>query len=119
MHAIRLKGENEGHIAALSGISRKGDHVICQFSSIDERLAAEASPGEFLYWQMISGMHGKGVALFDFGLGDQIYKRSWAPVETGSPRCGAAGLPDRKHRRLGAPCDHTQQGHHQGPPRPV
>ncbi|NLS03144.1 GNAT family N-acetyltransferase [Rhizobium sp. P32RR-XVIII] len=82
MHALRLKGENEGHIAALSGISRKGDHVICQFSSIDERLAAEASPGEFLYWQMISGMHGKGVALFDFGLGDQIYKRSWAPVET-------------------------------------
>jgi len=82
MHALRLKGENEGHIAALSGISRKGDHVICQFSSIDERLAAEASPGEFLYWQMISSLHGKGVALFDFGLGDQLYKRSWAPVET-------------------------------------
>jgi CelD/BcsL family acetyltransferase involved in cellulose biosynthesis len=82
MHAIRLKGENDGQAAALSGISRKGDHVICQFSSIDERLAAEASPGEFLYWQMISGMHGKGVTLFDFGLGDQLYKRSWAPVET-------------------------------------
>ncbi|PKA41118.1 cellulose biosynthesis protein CelD [Rhizobium sullae] len=82
MHAIRLKGENEGHIAALSGISRKGDHVVCQFSSIDESLAADASPGEFLFWQMISGLHGKGTALFDFGLGDQVYKRSWAPIET-------------------------------------
>lgn len=82
MHAIRLKGEHEGHIAALSGISRKGDHVICQFSSIDESIAADASPGEFLFWQMIAGLHGKGIALFDFGLGDQGYKRSWAPEDT-------------------------------------
>lgn len=82
MHAIRLKGEHDGHIAALSGISRKGDHVICQFSSIDESIAADASPGEFLFWQMIAGLHGKGIALFDFGLGDQGYKRSWAPEDT-------------------------------------
>lgn len=82
MRALRLKGEYEGRIAALSGISRKGDHVICQFGAIDEDLVADASPGEFLFWQMISGLHGKGVALFDFGLGDQTYKRSWAPVET-------------------------------------
>jgi len=82
MHVIRLKGEYDGHIAALAGISRKGDHIICQFSAIDESLAAETSPGEFLFWQMIVGQHGKGVGLFDFGLGDQRYKRSWAPVET-------------------------------------
>ncbi|RDJ13744.1 GNAT family N-acetyltransferase [Rhizobium grahamii] len=82
MHAIRLKGERDGHLAAIAGISRKGDHVICQFSAIDESVAAEASPGEFLFWQMIAGQHGKGVSLFDFGLGDQGYKRSWAPVET-------------------------------------
>jgi len=82
MRALRLKGDYEGRIAALSGISRKGDHVICQFGAIDEDLVADASPGEFLFWQMISGLHGKEVALFDFGLGDQTYKRSWAPVET-------------------------------------
>lgn len=82
MHALKLKSEHEGHITALSGISRKGDHVICQFSSIDESIAAEASPGEFLFWQMIAGLHNQGVALFDFGLGDQGYKRSWAPEET-------------------------------------
>ena len=82
MHAIQLKGEHAGHLAAVAGISRKGDHVICQFSAIDESIGAEASPGEFLFWQMISGLHGKGVSMFDFGLGDQGYKRSWAPVET-------------------------------------
>ncbi|MBB3564165.1 CelD/BcsL family acetyltransferase involved in cellulose biosynthesis [Rhizobium sp. BK512] len=82
MRALRLKGDYEGRIAALSGISRKGDHVICQFGAIDEDLIADASPGEFLFWQMISSLHGEGVALFDFGLGDQTYKRSWAPIET-------------------------------------
>ncbi|MDC7743963.1 GNAT family N-acetyltransferase [Rhizobium binxianense] len=82
MHVLRLKGGQEERIAAISGISRKGDHIICQFGAIDEELVPDTSPGEFLYWQTISGLHGKGIALFDFGLGDQTYKRSWAPVET-------------------------------------
>ncbi len=82
MHALRLKGEHEGHIPAISALSRKGDHVICQFASIDEALVAEASPGELLFWLMIERLHREGVALFDFGIGDQIYKRSWCPMET-------------------------------------
>lgn len=82
MHALRLRGEHEGHIAAVAALSRKGDHVICQFASIDEALVAEASPGEFLFWLMIERLHREGVALFDFGIGDQTYKRSWCPVET-------------------------------------
>lgn len=82
MHALRLKGEHEGHVAAIAALSRKGDHVICQFASIDESLVAEASPGELLFWLMIERLHKEGVALFDFGIGDQIYKRSWCPVET-------------------------------------
>ena len=82
MHALRLKGEHEGHIAAVAALSRKGDHVICQFASIDEALVAEASPGELLFWLMIERLHREGVALFDFGIGDQNYKRSWCPMET-------------------------------------
>lgn len=82
MHTLRLKGEHEGHVAAIAALSRKGDHVICQFASIDESLVAEASPGELLFWLMIERLHKEGVALFDFGIGDQIYKRSWCPVET-------------------------------------
>jgi CelD/BcsL family acetyltransferase involved in cellulose biosynthesis len=82
MHAIRLKGEHAGHIAAIAGLSRKGDHVLCQFSSIDDSIAGEASPGEFLFWLMIEHSIGEGAKLFDFGIGDQPYKRSWCSGET-------------------------------------
>lgn len=82
MRALRLKGEHAGHIPAIAALSRKGDHIICQFASIDETLVPEASPGELLFWLMIEGAHREGVALFDFGIGDQGYKRSWCPVET-------------------------------------
>lgn len=82
MHALRLKGAHENQIAAIAGIARKGDHVLCEFSSIDDGPARDASPGEFLFWQMIAGFHDGSTALFDFGIGDQNYKRSWAPCET-------------------------------------
>lgn len=82
LHAIRLKGQDEGRIAAIAGLSRKGDHVICQFGSIDDTLAPEASPGELLFWLMIERANKAGAAIFDFGIGDQPYKRSWCTVET-------------------------------------
>jgi len=82
LHAIRLKGEHDGKIAAISGLSRKGDHVICQFGSIDDTLVPEASPGELLFWLMIERACRQGAALFDFGIGDQLYKRSWCTIET-------------------------------------
>lgn len=82
LHGLRLKGEHEGHVPAISGLSRKGDHVICQFASIDETRVKEASPGELLFWMMIEEAQAAGVALFDLGIGDQLYKRSWCPVET-------------------------------------
>ena len=45
-------------------------------------MVADASPGELLFWLMIERLHREGVALFDFGIGDQTYKRSWCPMET-------------------------------------
>ncbi|MFK3778470.1 polysaccharide biosynthesis GNAT family N-acetyltransferase UppA [Agrobacterium sp. NPDC089420] len=81
LHAIRLHGENEGVIAAISGLSRKQDHVICQFGSIDETVS-ELSPGELLFWLMIERACRDGAAIFDFGVGDQLYKRSWCPLST-------------------------------------
>ncbi len=81
LHAIRLHGEKEGVIAAIAGLSRKQDHVICQFGSI-EQAVAEISPGELLFWLMIERACAGKAALFDFGIGDQPYKRSWCPVST-------------------------------------
>ncbi|WP_246091593.1 GNAT family N-acetyltransferase [Aliirhizobium smilacinae] len=82
MHAIRLKGEHDGHIAAVTGLSRKGGHVLCQFSSIDDSVGADASPGELLFWLAIERSIEDGATLFDFGIGDQPYKRSWCSQET-------------------------------------
>ncbi|OWZ93592.1 cellulose biosynthesis protein CelD [Sinorhizobium sp. LM21] len=82
LNAIRLRGENDGRIVAVAGLSRKADHVICQFGSIDEGLAGDASPGELLFYRMIERLSGEGVRLFDFGVGDQPYKRSWCTIET-------------------------------------
>ena len=82
LNAIRLKGEHEGHVSAVAGLSRKGDHVICQFSSIDETICPEASPGEMLFWLMIEKSCREGASIFDFGVGDQPYKRNWCKQET-------------------------------------
>jgi CelD/BcsL family acetyltransferase involved in cellulose biosynthesis len=83
LHAIRLRGgEHQDRIIAISGLSRKIDHVICQFGSIDEDIAADASPGELLFYLMIRKFNAEGITLFDFGIGDQGYKRSWCTVET-------------------------------------
>ncbi|MGO7515513.1 cellulose biosynthesis protein CelD, partial [Rhizobium ruizarguesonis] len=61
MHVLRLKGAHEGKISAISGISRKCDHIICHFGAIDEELVADTSPVEFLYWQTISTGRMKAV----------------------------------------------------------
>ncbi|WP_427139770.1 GNAT family N-acetyltransferase [Shinella sp. G-2] len=82
LQALRLGGAHDGHIAAITGLSRKGDHVICQFGSIDDNLAADASPGEFLFHLAIQRVCSEGARLFDFGIGDQPYKRSWCRIET-------------------------------------
>lgn len=82
LHAIRLKGEQAGRVMAVSGLSRTGGHVICQFGSIDDTIGADASPGELLFFLMIRRACAEGATVFDFGIGDQAYKRSWCNIET-------------------------------------
>ncbi|MFB2553883.1 GNAT family N-acetyltransferase [Ensifer soli] len=82
LHAIRLKGASEGAIVAVAGLSEKEGHVICQFGSIDESIAPDSSPGELLFYLMIRDKCQNGATVFDFGIGDQPYKRSWCPQET-------------------------------------
>ena len=81
LHAIRLGGA-EGQLCAIAGISRKGDHLTCQLASIDSSICPEASPGELLFHLMIGQACAEGAAMFDFGIGDHRYKRSWCDVET-------------------------------------
>jgi CelD/BcsL family acetyltransferase involved in cellulose biosynthesis len=83
MHALRMTGgEHAGVIPSVAGLSRKGDHVIVQFCSIGTGPTADASPGELLFHLMIEKYNSESVALFDFGIGDMPFKRSWCTDET-------------------------------------
>ena len=79
MQAIRLA---DGTLCALSALSRKGGHVICQFSSIKPGRTEPASPGELLFFHTIHSACEAGDVLFDFGVGDEQFKRSWCDLET-------------------------------------
>ena len=90
LHGIELAGgDHEGEIIAVSGLTIKDRHVTCQFGSINEDIAADASAGELLFYKMIEQATEDGHKVFDFGVGDQLYKRSWCPQRTELVDCYA------------------------------
>lgn len=82
LRCVKLKGKNEGTVLAIEGLSRKGDHIICQFRSIRNDLFTETSPGDLLLWHIMEEACETGAAILDLGIGDQRYKRSWCAMET-------------------------------------
>jgi len=83
LHGIELTGgDNSGEILAVAGLTIKDGHVTCQFGSINEEIAPDASAGELLFYHMIERASAGGEQVFDFGVGDQPYKRSWCSVRT-------------------------------------
>ncbi|MEM5473273.1 GNAT family N-acetyltransferase [Hoeflea sp. AS60] len=83
LHGIELSGgEHAGQIIAVAGLTIKDRHVTCQFGSINEDIAADVSAGELLFFLMIERASAAGHQVFDFGVGDQLYKRSWCPQRT-------------------------------------
>jgi CelD/BcsL family acetyltransferase involved in cellulose biosynthesis len=79
LSAVRLA---DGRIGAIAGVSHKDGHYICQFGSIDEEIGASLSIGEFLFYHLLEDACVPGAAMFDFGIGDESYKRSWCDRET-------------------------------------
>ena len=101
LHGIELvEGELQGEIIAVAGLTIKDRHVTCQFGSINEDIAADASAGELLFYRMIERSSAAGHAVFDFGVGDQAYKRSWCPQRTELVDCY---VPLNLKGRLAAP----------------
>ena len=81
MYAIRLR-QHDGLICAIAALSSKGRDIICQFSSIATGPTEQASPGELLLYLLIRDACESGANMFDFGVGDELYKRNWCDVET-------------------------------------
>lgn len=83
LHALRMTGgDHAGEVAAIAGLSRKGDHLIVQFCTIGSGPLTVAAPGELLFHLMVERYNSENVAFFDFGIGDMPFKRAWTNVET-------------------------------------
>lgn len=101
LHGIELAGgEHAGRIISVAGLTIKDRHVTCQFGSIDEEVASDVSAGELLFYRMIEAASAAGHKVFDFGVGDQLYKRSWCPQRTELVDCY---VPLNLKGRLAAP----------------
>lgn len=85
LHYITMTdGDYAGAVLAIAAITVTGDHAICQFASFHEELATKtgSSPGEYLFHFAIEDCIDRKLAVFDFGIGDQAYKRSWCTDKT-------------------------------------
>lgn len=71
-----------GALRAVTGCSVLGDRMTCDFSAISENGLGSASPGDFLFFEVIKEACENGLAVFDFSVGDEPYKRLWCDIET-------------------------------------
>jgi CelD/BcsL family acetyltransferase involved in cellulose biosynthesis len=78
LHGLEVAGK----LRALTGSSRSGKRVICEFGAIAEDDLGHTSPGDFLFFDNIQEACETGFAVYDFSVGDEPYKRLWCDIET-------------------------------------
>jgi CelD/BcsL family acetyltransferase involved in cellulose biosynthesis len=71
-----------GVIRAVTGSSVTGSSIVCDFVAYAEDELVAASPGDFLFFENIREACTRGLATFDFSVGDEGYKRQWCDIET-------------------------------------
>lgn len=74
--------EVDGRLRAVTGSSRCGRRLICEFGAIREDDLAGTSPGDFLFFENIQRACNDGYSVYDFSVGDEPYKRLWCDIET-------------------------------------
>nr|WMC99229.1 GNAT family N-acetyltransferase [Aminobacter aminovorans] len=77
LHGLEVGGKYR----AVTGSSRAGNRLICEFGAISDDELAHASPGEYLFFDNISEACGQGFGVYDFSVGDEPYKRQWCDLE--------------------------------------
>ena len=70
-----------GRLRAVTGSSRMDGRITCEFGAIADDELAHASPGDFLFFQNIEEACAESLSVYDFGVGDEPYKRSWCDME--------------------------------------
>ncbi|RWB72288.1 GNAT family N-acetyltransferase [Mesorhizobium sp.] len=79
--AFLLHGlEVAGKLRAVTGSSRSGKRLICEFGAIAEDDLAFTSPGDYLFFDNIQEACEQGFGVYDFSVGDEPYKRLWCDL---------------------------------------
>ncbi|MBZ9872553.1 GNAT family N-acetyltransferase [Mesorhizobium sp. BR1-1-9] len=78
LHGLEVAGK----LRAVTGSSRAGKRLICEFGAIAEDDLAHTSPGDFLFFGNIQEACEAGFDVYDFSVGDEPYKRLWCDIET-------------------------------------
>lgn len=77
LKALEVQGEK----IAIIGCTTHAGQVTGEFGTFDPSYA-QAGPGELLFFLAIREATEAGVAIYDFGIGDEPYKRAWCEIET-------------------------------------
>lgn len=77
LHGLEVGGKYR----AVTGSSRAGNRLVCEFGAISDDELAYASPGEYLFFDNISEASSQGFGVYDFSVGDEPYKRQWCDLE--------------------------------------
>ncbi len=77
LHALEVGDE----IAAVGGCTVNGKHFTVEFGGICSN-DRQLSPGDILYHLLIEQCCRRGFKIYDFGVGDEFYKRRWCDVES-------------------------------------
>lgn len=77
LHGLEVAGK----LRAVTGSSRSGKRLICEFGAIAEDDLAFTSPGDFLFFDNIQEACELGYQVYDFSVGDEPYKRLWCDIE--------------------------------------
>ncbi|MEP6565617.1 MAG: GNAT family N-acetyltransferase, partial [Mesorhizobium sp.] len=78
LHGLEVAGK----LRAITGSSRSGKRLICEFGAIAEDDLGHTSPGDFLFFDNIHEACETGFEIYDFSVGDEPYKRLWCDIET-------------------------------------
>lgn len=77
LHGLEVAGK----LRAITGSSRSGKRLICEFGAIADDDLGHASPGDFLFFDNIEEACEAGFEIYDFSVGDEPYKRLWCDIE--------------------------------------
>lgn len=77
LKAIKL----DEKLISVIGCTIDHERLTVEFGTFDNEYAA-GGPGDLLFYHAIENACDSGLKIFDFGIGDEFYKRSWCEIET-------------------------------------